>query len=64
MNATNKQGHEWTGERQDGYWLYVDFQEQLYESLEAPAYRITMNQSCTVLINGKRTICPINPTSP
>lgn len=43
MKAKNKQGHEWTGERQDDFWVYRDEKGNLYESKEIPEYKIKMD---------------------
>lgn len=44
MKAINKQGHEWTGEKQDDFWIYKDDKDNLYESKEIPVYQIKMNE--------------------
>lgn len=46
MNATARNGDVWTSEKQDGFYLYRDASGNLYESAEAPAYRIHMDNAC------------------
>lgn len=62
MKATARNGDVWTGEIQEGFFLYLDSAGNLYESKEAPAYRIRMDGATQTTINGKRVIVPINPT--
>ncbi len=45
LSATNLHGDKWTGETQDGFYVYMDQQGNLYESKERPAYRIVMNNA-------------------
>ena len=62
MKATLKNGDEWTGEKQDGFWLCRDQQGNLYETAEVPAYRIVWdNYTQRVDSKGKLGLCPINP---
>jgi len=61
MNATAKNGDTWTGEKQDGFWLYRDANGNLYESNEVPAYRITMDNATQTTVRGKRTITQLLP---
>lgn len=58
MNATAKNGDVWSGEKQDGLWLYLDSSGHLYESTEVPAYRIKMDGAHQVLLNGRPVIAP------
>lgn len=60
MKATNKQGHEWTGEKsEDGFWIYRDESGNLYDSAEVPAYRIKLNATQT-MVDGRLAIVPLN----
>lgn len=66
MNATNKDGHIWTGEieRENGnnWYMYQDGNGKPYQSREVPAYRIAMdNAQVVVCENGKKAIVPIVP---
>ncbi len=45
LSATNIHGEKWTGEMQDGFYVYMDQQGNLYESKERPAYRIVMDNA-------------------
>jgi hypothetical protein len=55
MNATNKQGHVWTGEREREWWNYLDDNGQEYQSREVPSYRIVMDKA----VMTKHGITPI-----
>ena len=61
MNATNKEGHVWEGEKNSEsgktWWLYRDQSGRLYESTEVPAYRIDMRPATQRMANGRLTIC-------
>ena len=60
MDATNKQGHVWTGERNLEWWIYTDENGRLYESREMPAYRIAMNNATQIrTADGRLAISPI-----
>lgn len=59
MEATAQNGDVWTGESQDGFWLYRDKAGNIYESKEVPAYRIMMDNATQQVVNGKPTITPI-----
>lgn len=59
--ATNKQGHEWNGERNGVWWMYADDRGNLYESKEVPCIRIRLNATQVVCADGKLAIAPINP---
>ncbi len=39
LSATNLHGDKWNGETQDGVYVYIDQQGNLYESKERPVYR-------------------------
>ncbi len=45
LSATNLHGDKWTGEMQDGLYVYMDQQGNLYESKERPAYRIVIDKA-------------------
>lgn len=45
LNATSKAGDVWTGETQDGFYIYTDKNGNLYKSKERPAYRIVMDNA-------------------
>ncbi len=45
LKATNLHGDKWTGETQDGIYVYMDQQGNLYESKERPVYRIVMDKA-------------------
>lgn len=64
MTATAKNGDAWTGEIQDGFWIYEDGAGNLYESREVPAYRVVMDNATVRTVNGKRTIHPMAADSP
>lgn len=63
MNATNKQGHVWTGESEKDsgstWFNYCDEKGNEYQSKEVPAYRVVMDNSCFVNVNGKWAIGPL-----
>lgn len=59
MNATNKSGHAWTGEREGDWWNYRDDQGREYQSRETPAYRVRMDNATQIIVNGKLSIGPI-----
>lgn len=58
MNATNKQGHVWNGERDDGWFIYIDECGGLYASREVPCYRIALDNAMWTIVNGKPVIVP------
>lgn len=62
MEATNKAGHVWTGEKttegQDTFWHYIDSNGSEYQSREIPAYRIDMRHCGQRMLNGKPVIVP------
>lgn len=64
MNATAKNGDVWSGEKftegSQTFWLYRDRAGRLYESTEAPAFRIAMNNARQVTVNGRRAIAPLS----
>jgi hypothetical protein len=64
LKATCKAGHEWTGEIEiENGWkwfMYRDPHGSLYQSKEIPAYRIHLNNSCLISVNGKQAIFPIS----
>lgn len=43
LKATTRNGDQWTGERNDGWWIMEDSNGNLYETREIPEYRIRMN---------------------
>lgn len=59
MNATAENGDIWTGEKQDGFWIYQDCAGNSYESREIPAYRIVMDNATMMrCVNGSLAIGP------
>lgn len=63
MNATLSNGDEWTGEKQEDYWICRDKNGNLYETRETPAYRIVMDNATQTMLNGRLVITPINHLS-
>lgn len=61
LRATNKAGHVWEGGREGAWWLYIDDNGNLYESTEAPAYRIALDNAALVTVAGKLAIAPKEP---
>lgn len=63
MNATNLEGHAWTGEKHSEghklFWIYKDDAGNLYESEEVPTYRIAMNNATLRTQGKRRVITPI-----
>lgn len=63
MNATAINGDEWTGEiiteGFEKFYLYKDSNGFIYESKEAPAYRIDFLNCTQIKVDGKMVIIPI-----
>ena len=62
MKATNKAGHEWTGETEIDagarWYNYTDASGKVYQSKEVPAYRVKMDNAAVE--SGKRGIFPLS----
>ncbi len=62
MSATARNGDAWTGEVQDGHFIYQDAEGSLYESKEAPAYRIVMDNATVATDERSRRRIVLNTT--